>query len=370
MPTYLDLDRPWLSEKVLAWPLLPSVDLRPESALSLRAFELPLLLVRGADGTVSAHIDVCPHRLVSFSCAGQPPQVKGSVVRCPYHFQEFDQSGRCVATLHGETGQGEHLVTLPVREWGGFIWLPAGRALFSGDPQAWQAPEVAEALAAAKLPQEFARELNDPARTDCLPLFHYRYPVGPWGLVISSGIDHTHGFHVHAIARTVHRLRRWLGQETLSGMHMVCDEDEQSVLVTYEQYRESLQAYWKVGCAPNLWLNKLDEGLYLAVLFVPDSRGSTVMRGCLYAGGAWRGLLENAPMHKALQDLSNHNNEEDRPFIESQTSLLRDGVIPVGNASVNDAPVYRYFRYLEAMTGTPVHFGDKPHPRDLLAQVS
>jgi hypothetical protein len=57
-------------------------------------------------------------------------------------------------------------VTLPVREWGGFLWLPAGRALFSGDPRAWQAPEVAEALAAARLPQEFARELNDACRTD------------------------------------------------------------------------------------------------------------------------------------------------------------------------------------------------------------
>ncbi|MBD2548801.1 Rieske 2Fe-2S domain-containing protein [Microcystis elabens FACHB-917] len=46
--------------------------------------------MRGADGRRSAHIDVCPHRPVSFSCGGQPPLVKGSVVRCPYHFQEFD----------------------------------------------------------------------------------------------------------------------------------------------------------------------------------------------------------------------------------------------------------------------------------------
>ncbi len=152
-------------------------------------------------------------------------------------------------------------------------------------------------------------------------------------------------------------------------MHMVCDDDEQSVLVTYEQYRESLQAYWKVGGAPNLWLNKLDEGLHLAVLFVPDSRGSTVMRGCLYAGGAWRGLLENAPMHKALRDLSNHTTRRTALHREPDEPAARRRD-PVGNATINDAPVYRFFRYLEAMTGTPIHFGDKPHPRDLLAQVS
>ncbi len=366
---FLDLQRPWLSERLVAWPILASGELPRESALSVRVFALPVLLVRGADGRVSAHIDVCPHRLVSFSCAGTPPQVKGSVVRCPYHYQEFNQDGRCVRTLHGEAGSAEHLVSLPVREWGGFLWLPAGRSLFaSADPAAWQTPEVQAALQAARLPAEFERELLDPSRTDPLPLFHYRYPVGPWGLVLTSGIDHTHGFHVHAIARTVHQLRRWLGQETLSGMHMVCDDDERSVLVTYTQYRDNLQAYWKVGGAPNLWLNKLDEGLHLAVLFVPDDKGSTTLRGTLYAGGRWRSLLENGPALKALRDLSNHNNEEDRPFIESQAALLGGGRIPVGNASVNDAPVYRFFRYLEAITGTPIAFGAKPHPRDLLVQ--
>jgi hypothetical protein len=143
MAADLDLDRPWLSEKLLAWPLLPSVDLRPESALSLRAFELPLLLVRGA------------------AAAGEG---LGGALPLPL------PGVRPVGPLRGHpprrTGQAEHLVTLPVREWGGFLWLPAGRALFSGDPRARQAPEVAEALAAARLPQEFARELNDACRTD------------------------------------------------------------------------------------------------------------------------------------------------------------------------------------------------------------
>lgn len=71
---------------------------------------------------------------------------------------------------------------------------------------------------------------------------------------------------------------------------------------------------------------------------------------------------------KALRDLSSHNNDEDRPFIESQALLLGGSRIPVRSASSNDAPVYRFFRYLGAITGSAIPFGAKPHPRDLLVQ--
>ncbi len=365
----LDLNRPWLSERPVAWPVLPSVDLATEQARSIQAFDLPLLLVRGRNGTVSVHLDRCPHRHVSFCTGGKPPQVEGSVFRCPYHFQSFDQSGRCVATLHGESGQAEHLVTLPAFEQDGFVFVVVSRQLFSRQqPGVGSAAALQQARDELRMPAEYARELSDTTAVDCLHLFEYRYPIGSWPVVITSGIDHTHGFHVHGIAKAVHRVRRWLGQETLSGMHMVCDDGERSVLVTYAQYRESLQAYWKVGGPPNLWLNKLDHGLYIAVLFVPDDAGSTTMRGCLYVSGQWKLLLENPAMLASLRELSIHNSVEDRPFIESQMESLADGRIPVGNASVNDAPVYRYFRYLEQITGTPVPFHDKPHAIDLLRQ--
>lgn len=365
----LDLNRPWLSERPVAWPVLASVELGREQALSIRAFALPLLLVRGRDGRVSVHLDRCPHRHVSFSTGGKPPAVEGSVFRCPYHFQSFDQSGRCVATLHGESGQAEHLVTLSAFEQDGFLFVVVCRALFSRrGPGADGEAALQRARADLRMPAEFARELGDAAAVDCLPLFQYRYPIGSWPVVITSGIDHTHGVHVHGIAKAMDRLRRWLGQETLSGMHMVCDDGERSVLVTFAQYRESLKAYWKVGGPPNLWLNKLDHGLFIAVLFVPDDAGSTTMRGCLYVSGSWKRLLENPAMLASLRELSIHNSVEDRPFIESQMESLADGRIPVGNASVNDAPVYRYFRYLEQITGTAVDFHRKPQALDLLRQ--
>lgn len=353
----LDLSRPWLSAAVVAWPVLASVELKPEQAISLKAFGLPLVLVRGRDGTASAHLDRCPHRQVSFFCASEPPQVKGNTIRCPFHFQSFDQSGQCVLTLHGEASKGQHLLTLPLLEEQGFLWIPVSRTLFDQRGHLnLSDQEIEVARQAIRLPAEFA-QLNDRSRIDCLPLYSYRYPKGPWGLTITSGIDHTHGFHVHAIARVVHQLRRWMGQETLSGMHMACDDRERSVLVTYSQYKDTLRAYWKVGGAPNLWLNKLDEGLYIAVLFVPEDSGSTMTRGWLYLDPLIWGALEFGPILERLRDLSIHNSEEDRPFIESQASYVHPGELPIGCATTNDAPVYQFFRYLEAITGTPIDFG-------------
>ena len=365
----LDLNRPWLSNQPVAWPVLASVDLQAERACSIQAFDLPLLVVRGRDQSISVHLDRCPHRHVSFSAGGKPPKVEGSVFHCPYHFQAFDQQGRCVATLHGESGVAEHLVNLPSFEQDGFIFVVTSRQLFSKHHPGSEAASALEyARDQLRLPKEIKQEFSGNSNYECLPLFHYRYPIGSWPLVITSGIDHTHGFHVHGIAKAIHGMRRWLGQQTLSGIHMACDDDERSVLVTYSQYRDSLQAYWKVGGLPNLWLNKLDDGLFIAVLFVPNNSRSTTMLGSLYVNGHWKLLLDNPAMLASLRELSLRNSEEDRPFIESQMDTLAEGCIPVGNASINDAPVYRYFRYLEQITGTPVDFHHKPRAIDLLRQ--
>lgn len=77
MSAPLDLSRPWLSEQPVAWPVLASVELKSEQAVSITAFELPLLVVRGKSGTISVHIDRCPHRHVSFSTGGgKRPRLK------------------------------------------------------------------------------------------------------------------------------------------------------------------------------------------------------------------------------------------------------------------------------------------------------
>ncbi len=51
MTAFLDLERPWLSERLVAWPILASSELPRESALSVRMFGLP---VREWEGFLTA----------------------------------------------------------------------------------------------------------------------------------------------------------------------------------------------------------------------------------------------------------------------------------------------------------------------------
>lgn len=51
MTAFLDLERPWLSERLVAWPILASGQLPRESALSVRMFGLP---VREWEGFLTA----------------------------------------------------------------------------------------------------------------------------------------------------------------------------------------------------------------------------------------------------------------------------------------------------------------------------
>src|SRR5260370_41132944 len=53
----------------------------------------PLVLCRGADGTVFALRDICPHRGIPLSCG----RFDGREVECCYHGWRFDGSRACTA---------------------------------------------------------------------------------------------------------------------------------------------------------------------------------------------------------------------------------------------------------------------------------
>lgn len=84
----------------------------------------------------------------------EPPRVVGDTVRCPFHYQEFNQKGRCVRTLHGEQGEAGSLLNLPLLEEGGFLWLPMSDDLFDNRGHlAMPLEQVEAARAAIHLPQ-------------------------------------------------------------------------------------------------------------------------------------------------------------------------------------------------------------------------
>jgi phenylpropionate dioxygenase-like ring-hydroxylating dioxygenase large terminal subunit len=96
----------------------------------------PLVLCRGADGTVFALRDICPHRGIPLSCG----RFDGREVECCYHGWRFDGSGACTAIPSLVPAQDFDIARIkvkayPAREVQGNIWV-----YFGDDPAG--APEV------------------------------------------------------------------------------------------------------------------------------------------------------------------------------------------------------------------------------------
>ena len=78
----------------------------PGDALPLDLLGVPLLVLRGRDGTLRVFQNVCRHRGMVLVSA--PRKIEGAI-RCPYHSWCYSHEGRLVATPHvGGPGQNAH----------------------------------------------------------------------------------------------------------------------------------------------------------------------------------------------------------------------------------------------------------------------
>src|SRR5215216_4903490 len=94
--------------------------------------EVPLLVVRGEDGFVRAHLNVCRHRAATVASGRGNP---GRVFKCPYHAWSYDINGK----LLGQPSAGDAfagvdaactgLISLPAGESSGIIYVsPAAQS--------------------------------------------------------------------------------------------------------------------------------------------------------------------------------------------------------------------------------------------------
>ncbi|NWJ73074.1 Rieske 2Fe-2S domain-containing protein [Pseudonocardia sp. ICBG1122] len=108
---------------LVAW----SGDLKPGDMLARTVLERPLLLIRDAEGAVSALDDRCPHRFAPLSRG----RFDGSTIACGYHGLEFDTGGACVRNPHGD-GSVPAAATVRahtvVERHGGIWWWAGDRA--------------------------------------------------------------------------------------------------------------------------------------------------------------------------------------------------------------------------------------------------
>jgi Rieske 2Fe-2S family protein len=96
-----------------------------------------ILLVRGRDGALHAHYNVCRHRGARLCDAGNDARwgvtldagvIARNMIRCPYHGWSYGLDGRLLAAPHLQDAPGFNkadyaLYPVGVSTWGGFVFV-------------------------------------------------------------------------------------------------------------------------------------------------------------------------------------------------------------------------------------------------------
>jgi Rieske 2Fe-2S family protein len=91
-----------------------------------------VVVVRGKDGQIHAHYNVCPHRGTRLCgegreiLSGPSGVLPNATIRCPYHSWTFALDGRLLSAPHfDDVPRGVALYPVGVATWGGFVFLNA-----------------------------------------------------------------------------------------------------------------------------------------------------------------------------------------------------------------------------------------------------
>lgn len=109
-----------------------SEELGEAPTLSRRLLDVPLVIFRSENGTVSALLDRCPHRFAPLGLGS----VTNGVIACPYHGLGFGGDGRCIHNPHGPLSHALSVRTFPAEERHGMIWT------WLGDPEKCNADAI------------------------------------------------------------------------------------------------------------------------------------------------------------------------------------------------------------------------------------
>src|ERR687892_585739 len=123
-PAVFEIERERIFRR--SWQYVGRADEVPEpsSFAATRAGHIPVVLVRDAEGTLRAFLNVCRHR-GSLVCEGSG---RRTTLQCPYHAWTYGLDGRLIAapraSREGGIETGElGLVALEVDTWGPFVFV-------------------------------------------------------------------------------------------------------------------------------------------------------------------------------------------------------------------------------------------------------
>ena len=95
--------------------------------VATRVASEPIVVVRGADGTLRAFFNVCRHHAAAVVTQ---PCGQASILQCPYHGWKYDVTGQCI-DVPSEPEGSEYarrikLQNYPLIELGGILWTYMG----------------------------------------------------------------------------------------------------------------------------------------------------------------------------------------------------------------------------------------------------
>jgi phenylpropionate dioxygenase-like ring-hydroxylating dioxygenase large terminal subunit len=181
-PAMTSLERfPYYTAFPFSWYMASYADeVGPGHVSPLRLLARDLVLWRGDDGVAHVMDAYCPHLGANLAVGGR---LEGNHLVCPYHWWEWDGSGRNARIPYSDRTNGKaRLRSYPTVERNGFVWFwyhpdPA-------QPPLWELPD---------LPEFFDDTWTDFIRCDWVVRC-------PWQELAENGPDYVHLKTVHGAA--------------------------------------------------------------------------------------------------------------------------------------------------------------------------
>lgn len=193
---------------------------------------------RDASGAVRATSDRCPHRGASLALG----KVKDGCVECPFHGFRFDGGGACTRIPANGTKKAPppsmRVRAWEVREQNGFVWLWWGEARAELPPVPWF-EELDERYAWAGFSDDWDTH---------------------WTRAVENQLDFTHLPFVHQTT---------IGASLPEELAVRTEVDGDRIVATYDPSTYDAKGFFVELVAPNLWRNRLAEGVYAVAAFVP-----------------------------------------------------------------------------------------------------
>lgn len=313
------LDNQW-------YVILESKQVKQDKLLGIKRLNKNIVLYRDDSGQVICMEDKCSHRGVKLSIGS----VSNNCVTCPFHGFTFNSSGECIEIpANGKSSSVSkrfNVRTYPIYETNGFVFMYNGQEP-SGVPSYFEGLEN----------------------------LRYKTTYSEWNThysrAVENQLDVIHLPFVHS--KTIGR-----GNKTLvNGPVTVADEEKMTIYV-YNQVdvgqkplkaseMTELEKYFKLKfIMPNLWMNRISDGLVIVAGFVPVDEENSIIYLRTYQNFVSVPVIRNL----VLNIMSRFNLKvlnEDKRVVLTQTPINTHLDIKE-NLIAGDLPIGQYRRMVKA----------------------